>query len=356
MPCGVGSYTLQLARSLAARPGVDVAVLTSKDAGAGPTGVTVLPVMDKWTFGEVGRVVKAIREWRPDLVHVQYPTLGYGFARMPVLVPLISWLLGKRVVCTFHEPYDHGGLPRFVVQSRPAFKSIVVRPNYEALLPRMARWFLPARNRVYIASESAIPRCTATLLARAALRAAMLDGRQRLVVFFGFLSQQKGADRLFDICNPATDHIVFVGQALPADCAGDRLAALAAQSPWAGHVSFTGFLSETECADMLAAADAVVLPFRNGGGVWNSSIQAAVQQGVAVITTSYENRGLDRDRHVHWSGVDDIDDMRSALDRLAGTRRDASLGEVDEWHSIAARHCELYQDALTAQQRCAVTT
>lgn len=349
MPCGVGAYSLQLAMALAREPQIEVGILTGLDGvdNRQSGNVAIFPVMERWTFKEIGHLVRTIRHWKPDLVHVQYPTQGYGYARLPALVPLISRLLGRRVICTLHEAYGQRDMLRFLVQSWPAAMSIVVRPNYDALLPRLALILAPPRCRTFIASASAIPRSVASPAARAALRASLLGTRSRLLVFFGFLNKPKGADRLFDIGNPETDHLVFGGPGDPADDCLGALSDRAAAPPWSGNVTFTGLLPASQCADLLAAADAVVLPFRDGGGIWNSSIQAAVLQGVPVITTSKTEQGLDSIRHVHSSAPDDIDDMRSALDRLAGTHRSPSPAlQADEWSGIAARHVEIYQTAL----------
>jgi len=110
-----------------------------------------------------------------------------------------------------------------------------------------------------------------------------------------------------------------------------------------------GFLSNPDTANLLAAADAVVLPFRNGGGIWNSSIHAAAIQGSAVITTSLDARGLDDKWNVYFAPVDGVPEMKAALDRLAGRRR-AADGSVDgdDWDRIAEQHLALYEPQTSA--------
>ena len=71
---------------------------------------------------------------------------------------------------------------------------------------------------------------------------------------------------------------------------------------------------------MLAAADAVVLPFRSGGGSWNSSIKAAAVQGTFVLTTSTERHGLDPDGNVYYARPSDAKDLMEALRRHLGRR------------------------------------
>ena len=86
---------------------------------------------------------------------------------------------------------------------------------------------------------------------------------------------------------------------------------------WDGKVTFTGFLSHREAAALLAVADAVILPFRAGGGEWNTTIHAAVLQGTFVLTTSSTERGYDETHNVYYAEPDNLTEMRSALDTYA---------------------------------------
>ncbi|MGH7742559.1 MAG: glycosyltransferase, partial [Candidatus Eiseniibacteriota bacterium] len=115
----------------------------------------------------------------------------------------------------------------------------------------------------------------------------------------------------------------------------------------AWRVSVTGFLPAEEVSRVLAAADAAVFPFREGGGEWNTTLQGAAAQGTFVLTTSANPSGYDAAMNAYTARVDDIAEMRQALVTYAGRR--ASLDQIPapaSWGSIAEAHLELYADVL----------
>lgn len=348
MRCGVGDYTLRLAKALAATDGTEVGVLTScaADAAEGGRSVSVFPIMRNWRLNEARTVLRLLRTWKPDIVHVQYPTQGYNSTILPTLVPLLAFLAGKKVVRTWHEIYTIRGLGQFMFQALPPGPSITVRPAFYQSLPRLLRFLIRGRPSVVIASASSVARCALSPDERRALRMSYLKDKSRLIVFFGFLYRFKGVEKLFDIADPTTDQIVIAGEAGVDPDYYQELQARVSEAPWKGQVEFTGFLPDEESGGLLAIADAVVLPFRQGGGVWNSSIHAATVQGTPVVTTSREKNGLDAERQVYFARPDDVAEMRSALGQLAGKRREDVI-DRDDWAEIADRHVTIYDRLLT---------
>jgi glycosyltransferase involved in cell wall biosynthesis len=344
MRCGVGEYTLRLAHELATTPGVKVAVLTSRDAAADSGGgIQVLPVMEKWGLTDAGTAQRAMKEWSPDVVHIQYPTLGYRAGRLPMFLPMMASFLGVRVVRTWHEIPVGRELLGFTIEALAPGPYVVVRPEFQRGLHPLLAPLIAARAGGLVSGGSLIPRSLNSDEHRQALRARLAKGKDRLIVFFGFLLPPKGVELLFEIANPATDQIVIAGEASVDPHYREDIEGLANEMPWRTSVTMTGFLSGRESADLLAAADAVVLPFHTGAGVWNSSIHAAVLQGTAVITTSQDASGLDEKRNIYFSAPGDVAAMRSALNRLAGRRRafDPEI-DRDEWPRIAAQHLAIY--------------
>jgi len=347
--CGVGDYTLRLAQALAATPGIEVGVLTSKGAAADDTGaIKVFPVMERWGLGEAATFNLTMKQWSPDVVHIQYPTQGYGKGMLPTLIPLLASRFGARVVRTWHEiPVGHG-LLSFLVEAIAPGPYVVVREGFLRGLNPLVRPLLKGRAGGLVISASSIPRSVASDEDRRTLRARLLNGKGRLVVFFGFLYPFKGVELLFEIADPALDQIVIAGEAGVDERYYSYLERRANEVPWRESVTMAGYLSDRDTADLLAAADAVILPFRGGGGAWNSSIQAAVLQGTAVITTSRETQGLDERRNVYFAAPEDVPAMKAALDQLAGRKRafDPEIDQ-DEWRRIADQHHALYKSPRT---------
>jgi len=349
MRCGVGDYTYSLATALADAPATRVGVLTSVDAETTRQGddLDVFPIIDHWDAVEAPKVLRLIGQWSPDIVHIQYPTRGYGRGLLPRWLPLIAFLKRTKVVQTWHESYHPRSWLKLFVQSVVPSGLVVVRSNYRDLLPVRLRWSLWNKQYAFIRNASPIPRVHLNDNEAKEVREHYLRGQKRLIVFFGFVYRNKGVELLFDIADPASDQIVIAGEVVEASAYHRRIAALASAKPWAGKATITGFLPPADVAALLAVADAVILPYRVGGGEWNTSVHAAVMQGSFVITTSLTNHGYEDKRNMFFAGVDDAQAMRSALDTYAGRkRRHEHDTDRDEWKDIADEHLSLYETLM----------
>lgn len=350
MKCGVGDYTRSLTTALAALPSMKVGVLTNRDAqdAVGANPIALFPIVSRWNLHATTEVIQIYRQWAPDIVHIQYPTQGYGQFLLPWLLPIISLAMGKKLLQTWHERIGGRYAPLFLLNAVIPGSLIVVRPNYRETLPGMFRWILRKKTFTLIRNASSIPRVELGAQERQLLRSKYLGGQNRLIVFFGFAYHHKGIDLIFDIAEPASDHIVIIGELSQAGTAIHELIRHNQTERWLGKLTLTGFLPSNQVAALLAASDAVILPFRTGGGNWNTSIHAAVLQGTFVITTSITRNGYDRKRNVYYAKVEDVHEMKSALDNHAGERR-AYNQEIDrdEWSRIAAEHFSLYSSLLT---------
>jgi len=350
MRCGVGDYSYYLAEALVVNPEIHVGVLTSISGGEmGKTdGIERFPVIKRWNLAEALKVIKVIRDSAPDIVHIQYPTQGYRNGFLPWVLPMICFMMGAKVVQTWHEGYSRRDAPKLFLKSIMPSWLVFVRPQYKEHLHPMLRWALWGKKAVLIPSASTIPRVDLGEHEKDATRSQYLKKQKRLVVFFGFVYPHKGVELLFEIANPASDQIVIAGEI---DEKGDYPHAIMRRvsvEPWLGKVTITGFLPAADVAALLAVADAVVLPFRTGGGEWNTSIHGAVLNGAFVITTSLTQSGYDKDRNVYFAKVDGIEEMRSALATYAGTRRDHHPDiDIDEWRQIADKHHALYESLLS---------
>jgi glycosyltransferase involved in cell wall biosynthesis len=176
----------------------------------------------------------------------------------------------------------------------------------------------------------------------------MTSSAKYLVAYFGFIYPNKAVELLFDVADPSQDHLVVIGDANQDHPYRRSLLERIQCEPWSGKVTVTGFLPGEEAARLLAAVDAVVLPFRDGGGPWNTSLHAAALQGTFVLTTSRERHGYDPSSNIYYSQPGDVADMRAALRRYIGHRNAHPMTErYASWEAIAQAHTNLYQNLLS---------
>jgi glycosyltransferase involved in cell wall biosynthesis len=351
MKCGVGDYTYKLAKSLAMLPNMHIAVATSSAKQKAPAeeGIEVFPCFIDWGVSDIFRFIRVIRAWVPDIVHIQYPTQGYFHHYIPWFLPAIVYLMKGRVVQTWHEGYSLLHMFAFLLKAVIPGKIIVVRPCYKQHMHYMLRWVLWFRRPIYIQNASSISKGEMSEQAKKALKDKYLQGQTRLVVFFGFIYPHKGVELLFDIADQALDHIVIAGELNADPCYAKSIEKHAYNEPWRGKTTITGFLPEGDVARLLAIADAVILPFKVAAGEWNTSVHAAVLNGAFVITTSVVKNGYNHKYNIYYSKIDDIHEMRTALAKYSGCRREFNK-EVDQnfWGIIANDHLSLYAEAFAS--------
>jgi glycosyltransferase involved in cell wall biosynthesis len=346
MKCGVGDYTAHLAGALSRRMDTTVGVLTDVAATPIPSNFEfeVIPVCRGWRPADVVRVGRAAYQWKPDIMHIQYPTQGYGTRYLPWLLPSLFRMAGVPVVQTWHG-YDGRHISRrFIPNSVVSGGVIAVRPEF---IDQMSLFYQRLNRRKHfkvIPNASTIPPTRLTEEEKSELRLGLSTGSSKVVVFFGFAYADRGVELLFQIADPAQHHLVFISDLKSEDPYHKLILDNANRGPWAGKVTITGYLPAEDVGRILAAADAVVLPFRDGGGMWNTSIRAGLAQGTFVLTTTRERSGYDSTDNIYYARPNDVVEMRAALGRFIGSRTAPSqLSLRDEWDSIASAHMSLYE-------------
>jgi glycosyltransferase involved in cell wall biosynthesis len=351
MKCGVGDYTAQLAKAISRCRDVTVAVLTDVTATPVPSDFEfeVFPIARSWRMSDIFSIARVVRRWRPDIMHIQYPTQGYGRQLLPWLLPTLFRMANVPVVQTWHEYPPEGMGRRNIPNALLGGGLVVVRPYYKDAMSGWYRWLIRRKQFRFIPGASAIPKMQLSDSERSALRSRFAQASSRLIVFFGFALPAKRLELLFEIADPMRDRLVLICDLSSGDAYQEKILESISSGRWAGKVTVTGFLPANEAGQILAAADAVILPFQNGGGLWNTSIRSAVAQGTFVLTTSRENRGYDSSENVYYAAPDNLDEMREVLPKFIGNRSHESVPDPNcEWDSIASAHLSLFK-AITGE-------
>ena len=338
--CGVGDTTALLARALAKQPDVEAGILTARGEMPDPS-VTIVRTKD-WSLWRSLAILRRIRSWRPDVVHFQYPTEGYRGQGAPWLLPLLCRMTGLRVVMTWHEdrPKFH---PAEVFNALLPGGVVVARPELPRHFSRFGRLLTSFKKFRYIAIGCTLPVVSLDDQQREAVRARYGGGR--MIAYFGFAYPHKRIEELFEIADPATDALVLICSLDPRHEYQQRILELAASERWKGRCFVTGAVPADEAANILGAADAVVMPFAGGAGPWNSSLRGARMQGTFTLTTALDRRGYDAEQNSYYASPGDIAGMREALRRYAGTRRPAAVAEArEEWLTMARAHLDFYRE------------
>jgi glycosyltransferase involved in cell wall biosynthesis len=342
MICGVGDYTARLVAETSKRGDLTIGVLTSVGAGdLTEQAVEVHPLIHHWRFRELPKIIRAIRQWRPDIIHIQYPTLGYGNKWMPYFLPLVLSCLGFVVIQTWHEPPTRF---RFFPNALTKDVLIGVEPNFVQLMRKRYRRLMRRKVVHYIPIGSNIARIKLTAQERIETRARFVSQGRAMIAYFGFAYPAKGIETLFEIADPSLDTIVLITQLDPKRNPYHlMLSALVNQPKWVGKVVITGYLDATDVARVLYSADAVVFPFLNGVGMRNGSFLAARDQGTFTLTTSKKLKGYDPVLNVYYCQPGNIEEMRQALIKYKGFSLEYTELIPYDWADVADSHILLYR-------------
>ncbi|WP_194174874.1 glycosyltransferase [Desulfofundulus thermobenzoicus] len=360
MPCGVGDYTYRLVEALLqVEEGVRVDVITSADSRISiPAGSRLaIHQVSTWSVRGLFPLMRLISRTGPDVVHIQYPTKGYGTGLAPNLFPLFWRFYRPRVpvVVTLHEftiahPLRKLSTVFLILASR---RLVVCDPREERALRRF-RW--PRGGPELIPLGANVPvrfEYHTQVRVRDCLK----------LCHFGFLDKSKEGHLLVEVLYslhreglPA--ELLFIGGIKPEEEA--RLKALGEEKDVADIVSFTGFCPPDVISRELARADIGLFPFKDGVSLRRTSFIAAMQHGLAVVTTragGYLPPGLQDGENVLLVPAGDREAFLQAVRQLAfdpelrlrlGTNA-RHWGAAFTWEAIARQHLALYHQLVGVQ-------
>jgi polysaccharide biosynthesis protein PslF len=362
MRCGIAPYSRRLALGLS-ESGCDVTVVADK-AGADESQLQMYR-MRSWSLREVVRLALSLDPRARRILHLQHPTRATRLKPSVYLLPLLVRILRPRArtVTTFHyiRPVDaRTALLRvFFLVPAVASHAIVVTTAREA---SYIRAILPWKRVIVapagITFETVQPGCDARRAVRERLG---FQEDDFVVAYFGFLVPNKGIETLLQAAAaaPAATKLLVIGGAYEDGHKYESdLRDRAAEPGLAGRVVWTGTVSDTVSGELLGAADCASLPYDEGASFKRSTLMAALQVGLPVVTT----RGPELDpamrdgENLLLVKPHDARALASAIDRLrldGALRRRLANGGRDlltlvSWDTITERHLALYDELMRA--------
>ncbi|MCB9506870.1 MAG: glycosyltransferase [Myxococcales bacterium] len=296
---GIAHYTARLAKELVAE-GHDVLVLnlsrqypaalfpgtTQEDSSERRFDVPAERIVDSLDPRTWVRAARRLREWRAELLVVQWwhPYFAASFG----VIAGAARAAGVETVFVCHNVLPHESSPvdrllaglayrtasRFVVHARAeaARVATLIRDPNVGVHP----------HPIYDLFDSTEPSAASAEAARAALNISA----ERVLLFFGLIRHYKGLDILLDAM-PRIARETGASLLVAGECYDD-LAALEAQIDRLGirdHVRLDArYVANEEVPTLVAAADAVVLPYRHA--TQSGVAQVAYACGRPVITTA----------------------------------------------------------------------
>ncbi len=347
VPCGVGDYTQRLAEALLS-VGAEAVVLTTLDDRLEPLPpVPTIPIPTQWRLRDVPSLMRRIRRSQPDIVHLQYPAIGFGRGLGATFLPLAEELSGRwgRTAITLHEFRRFTPRVRRRIALGAAASRLVIVPNRDEL--DVVRRELPFAFRRRVIS---MPVASPLPVSVADLASAGREDELR-IGFWGFMRPDKGLDDLVDAASllqrTRRIRLMLLGDPGP-DIEYQEL--IRRRTEMRGLLEVTEFgawAPAQELADAIAALDICVLPYRDGLASNRGTYAAAVSQSTRIVTTSLVIRDPDRRTNTWFARPGDPETLAAAIAEAASQ----PVADVDRgpgWVALAEAHLEAYRLLLGA--------
>jgi glycosyltransferase involved in cell wall biosynthesis len=315
--CGVGDYTCKL-----------VEVLRQKGLGC------ELFHKSDWSLRFFLNYYNELRSKQLDFYHFQYPTEGYGYSILPLL--LVILLPYRKTIITVHELSSRNLLAYFYTIVLIFFsKNVIVSNEIEQA---HARKFIFNKKKVKI-----IP--VASNIKTSSFAKRTFAEREIDLCYFGHIRPIKGIEDYIETVSFLSKSIkpVLIGQLLEkyrlfGDSVVDRAKVV--------NISIIENRSEDEIADILSNVKIAYLPFPDGISNRRGSLLACVQNGCIIVSrrSKYEQFNVFFDRYCYLTDTNEaaVLIISKLLAGVAGDKDVSGLKGIFSWENIAVEHLYIY--------------
>ena len=315
--CGVGDYSERLFNAL------------NKE-----TNLFELFYKTNWSVGNLFSYLNEINSKKADLIHIQYPTEGYGYSFLPLL--LMAFLPRKKIIVTIHELSNRTFKARVFTMLLLFFSNKIIVTNeieYQHLknLPILNR-----KETFIINIGSNIPKSNNVFRS--------FSERKIDLAYFGHIRPIKGLESFISVANKfcGTKRCAIIGQNLSKY--QSYLGDLQAQSDKINYV-LNGSVLQT--ADNLSECKIVYLPFPDGVSSRRGSLMAAALNGCVIVTTYSDDKVTNDFFKKYCYLVNNKDEATTIIEQLligndCVDKNVSKLMDLFSWEEIAKRHFEVY--------------
>ncbi len=333
----------------------------------------VYPLVPNWGWRCWRAVAKFLTARRPDVLHLQYQAAAFDLGGW---VNWLPWYLRQtgvdtKIVTTFHDlraPYifpKAGPLRWKSMLALARYSHAVICTNREDY-HQLAGSALPPPRLAHIPLGSNVQPQPPASFNRAGWRARYeVNNDTLLLAYFGFLNQSKGGKELIEalalLRQQGIDARLLliggdVGHADPTNAAyAQKVQSLIEQRGLTDVVYRTGYVDLPQVSAHLLAADAVVMPYRDGVSFRRTTLIAALQHGCPVVSTTPANPALipeiEPGQNMLLAPPQNAGALAQTIALLADnlalqarlSQGAKALGDLFEWGAIARQTANVYR-------------
>lgn len=354
MKCGVGNYGAVLLEKLNDQ---ETTLVTSSGLGKN-LGATKLITLDGWSMPNLPKLIYEVKATKPDVVHLQYPAVGFGRQLGINIFPLL-WRLIRPftpVIVTLHEYHSSAllGKIRNIITIMFANKIIVSNEVDKRALPLFVRY----KTTIIPIGSNLDRQPRDTVRYKKFMKEAGLDPSLPTVVFFGFTNASKGVDVLVDSADKLNAQVLLL-----TELGDDKYSASIEESVQKHQqngipIYIAGFLPDDLVSVILQECLIFALPQPLPITAKSGTTIAAAQHDMIIVSTANPKPGLNLPYENNLNSVllDDISPklLAQSINTLLSDKTHVKdirehvgeLGQYFSWEKIAKLHTELYSNLV----------
>ena len=318
----------------------------------------VYPIIRKWNWFSLPLIIKFIKLYKPNIIHIQYPTVKYGRHPMINFLPLFLKLLMKdiRIIASIHEYVGYTVLGRLRIYPLAKWSDWIItadernRRELEQRFGKKVRC-IPMGNQIYLEPNKNYIR--------------QHKRKKEIFVFsyWGFIRKNKGVDvlltafsRVVRLSKQRKVKLIILANLSNKDKYHQVLNRLIREKELDEWVEVLGYQPKELLTNYLLQSDCCVLPFTDGVTERRGTFIAAMQLGIPVITTrgKFLPEGLVNKGNVMLVQPNDAKMLSRVMleimhdDRLRDklSRNCKIWGQRFSWDAIVQKLIETYKEVV----------
>lgn len=357
MKCGVGDYTNILARYLK-KTGLNIKILTSDNDNVIEDGISIRLIKD-WNFKCIIDIIKYCKENKVNILHIQYPTQGYGFKIginiLPLYLKFYNLFMSKKVkvITTLHEFSQSHILRKISMIPLIMFSDKIITTNKEEkdVIMKWLPFIKETKIEIINIGSNIMPH----------KETEDIKNSNHIITYFGFIRPDKGLDNLIRA-------IMLTKVYKEDDFKLNILAELNYNNKYhreilklidnisfdKNKINITGYLPDYDISKYLYNTNLSVLPFKDGLTYRRGSFIASIVHNLPVISTytNLTSKDLLDFLNEYLVEPNNEQELAKAIDRFFYDisyrnkliEKVKKMKDLFDWNKIALKHKRLYKE------------
>lgn len=289
-PCGAADFVHQYCLNLK-KQGHEVTVLTNNLDHIKIDGIKIIAQTGPWGILRILGLRKLAKDNGWDIIDLQYEAFMFGGRGTILFLPLLLWGIHCKFILTLHSQF----LPKYFskiyrLAQMVLFDEVVFYSS--VFMDRMKKTFTQKQKNFHLLGFPS-NLINHDLSDYNELIKKFLNNRsanQLSCLYFGHISPQRGIEHLIQtiskLKSQASINLTLMSQFTPNENQYHRdLISLIKQSGLEKNITFTGRVDDKTISLMFKTHDLCLFPFPEGASLKNGSLAAAIEHGMAIITT-----------------------------------------------------------------------